>query len=221
MTVVGALSGLKDAPIVRDDPHWGQVVAAGLSEALKLDRFIGNLVEISRLESGLESIKREPVSLRDILGSSFKTLHPLIVRQRFAIEDEAGFPLLNVNQPLMELVFLNLLENAIKYGPADGTIKIIAKRDPEGVTIDIDDDGSGIPPEEREAVFAKFYRSGHGDRKAAGTGLGLYICRSIVTVHGGTIAAVDPADGVGACVRITLPNSGILPVMIEREPEEA
>jgi len=220
VTVVGVLSGLKDAPIVRHDPRWKQVVASGLAEALKLDRFIGNLVEISRLESGLESLRREPVSLRDLLASSFKTLHPLIVAQHFAIDDESDFPLLNVNPALMELVFLNVLENAIKYGPEDGTINIIARSDPAGLTIDVDDDGPGIPPPEREAVFRKFYRSDQGDRKTAGTGLGLYICRSIITVHGGTIDVIDPHDGKGACIRIKLPDAAVVRVSIEGEAEE-
>lgn len=221
VTVIGAFSSLKDMPQIQANFDTREIVAGGLEEAQKLNRFINNLVEISRLESGLEAIRKEPVVLRDILASSLKSLHPLISKQRFAIQMNSDFPLLKVNPALMELVFLNLLENAIKYGPAEGEVKVIASFDKDGATIDIDDDGEGIPESEREAIFVKFYRSKHGDRKIAGTGLGLYICRGIVEAHGGSITAIDPHDGKGACVRITLPPSALIPIDIEQETEEA
>lgn len=220
VTVIGALSSLKDMRQVQENFESREVVAGGLEEAQKLNRFINNLVEISRLESGLEEIRKEPVVLRDILASSLKSLHPLIGKQRFSIQTSQNFPILHVNSALMELVFLNLLENAVKYGPADGEVKIIASVDDNGATIDIDDDGEGIPEAEREAIFVKFYRAKHGDRKIAGTGLGLYICRGIVEAHGGSITAIDPHDGKGACVRIHLPSSALIPIDIEQEIEE-
>jgi len=220
VTVIGAFSSLKEMRLVQEHSDAREMVAGGLEEAQKLNRFINNLVEISRLESGLEDIRKEPVSLRDILASALKSLHPLIGKQRFAIQMEDGFPLLNVNSALMELVFLNLLENAIKYGPVDGEVKVIASFNEHEATVDIDDDGEGIPESEREAIFVKFYRSKHGDRKIAGTGLGLYICRGIIEAHGGGIAAIDPQDGKGACVRIFLPRSALISVDIEQEIEE-
>ncbi|MDX2073599.1 MAG: ATP-binding protein [Alphaproteobacteria bacterium] len=220
VTVIGAFSSLKEMKQVQDNFDSREMVAGGLEEAQKLNRFINNLVEISRLESGLEEIRKEPVVLRDILASSLKSLHPLIGKQRFSIQAPQDFPILKVNSALMELVFLNLLENAIKYGPADGEVKVIASFDANGATIDIDDDGEGIPESEREAIFVKFYRSRHGDRKIAGTGLGLYICRGIVEAHGGSISAIDPHDGKGACVRIHLPPSALIPIDIEQETEE-
>lgn len=219
VTVIGALSSLKDMEHIQNHFESREVVTGALEEAQKLNRFINNVMEISRLESGL-AIRKEPVLLRDILASALKSLHPLIGKQRFSIQAPHGFPLLNVNSALMELVFLNLLENAIKYGPAEGEVKIIASYDEQSATVDIDDDGEGIPPSEREAIFVKFYRSKHGDRKIAGTGLGLYICRGIVEAHGGSISAIDPHDGKGACVRITLPKDALIPIDIEEEAEE-
>lgn len=220
VTVIGALSSLKDMEHIQQHFESREVVTGALEEAQKLNRFINNLMEISRLESGLEDIRKEPVLLRDILASSLKSLHPLIGKHRFSIQTASCFPLLHVNSALMELVFLNLLENAVKYGPADGEIKIIASFDENGATIDIDDDGEGIPKSEREAIFVKFYRSKHGDRKIAGTGLGLYICRGIIEAHGGTITAIDPHDGKGACVRLALPKEALIPIDIEEESEE-
>ena len=220
VTVIGALSSLKDMKPVQEHFDAREMATGALEEARKLNRFITNLVEISRLESGLETIRKEPVVLRDILASALKSLYPIISHQRFAIQTDPYFPLLHVNSALMELVFLNLLENAIKYGPMDGEVKVIATLTEEGVTIDIDDDGAGIPASEREAIFVKFYRSRHGDRKVAGTGLGLYICRGIIEAHGGRIAAIDPQDGKGACVRIFLPTAVLIPIQIDEEAEE-
>lgn len=220
VTIIGAFSSLKEMKHVQEYFDSREIVAGGLEEAQKLNRFINNLVEISRLESGLEAIRKEPVLLHDLLASALKSLHPLIGQQQFFIHVKPDFPLLNVNSALMELVFLNLLENAIKYGPAEADVKIIASFDKHSATIDIDDDGEGIPQSEREAIFVKFYRSRHGDRKIAGTGLGLYICRSIVEAHDGKISAIDPHDGKGACVRITLPSTALIPINIEKEPEE-
>ncbi len=220
VTVIGALSSLQAMPPIREHRDSRELVTGGLEEARKLNRFITNLLEISRLEASPNSIRMEPVLLRDILASALKSLHPLIGRQRFTILAAPDFPLLYVNASLMELVFLNLLENAIKHGPSEGEVKIIASRTDVGAVIDIDDDGAGIPESEREAIFVKFYRAKHGDRKISGTGLGLYICRSIVEAHGGRIAAIDPHDGKGACVRITLPAAALIPVVIEAEPED-
>jgi two-component system sensor histidine kinase KdpD len=119
----------------------------------------------------------------------------------------------------MELVIMNLIENAIKYGPNDGDIKIIATCQTNAIIIDIDDDGEGIPEPEREAVFLKFYRSKYGDSKIAGTGLGLYICKAIIEAHKGTINAISSHDGKGACMRITLPIEAAIPVSMDHEIE--
>ncbi len=221
VTVIGALSSLQSMPTITQDANCRDLVTGGLEEAKKLNRFIGNLVEICRLEAGFEEIRKEPTLLRDILAGALKTLFPLIGQQRFTVSVEPDFPLLRVNPALLELVFQNLLENAIKYGPRTGEIKVIARWDGEFAMIDIDDDGEGIPETDRDAVFAKFYRGRQGDGRIAGTGLGLYICREIIKVHGGTIAAIDPHDGQGACVRIVLPASVVVPITVEKEIEEA
>lgn len=220
VTVIGALSALKDRPPKDDDDSLREVVVGALEEAEKLRRFLTNLIELSRLEAGLEAIQTEPVSLRDIIASALRTLRPLIGRQKFSIVADPDFPLLNVNSALMELVMLNLLDNALKYGPPEGEVKVIARWSGREITIDVDDDGEGLPPSEREAIFVKFYRAKHGDRKVAGTGLGLYICRGILKAHGGTIAAIDPNDGQGACIRITLPTTAALHVDLLEDPEE-
>lgn len=219
VTVIGVFSFLKDAPEIIDNFAYSEMVAGGLKEAQKLDRFISNLMHISRLEFGIESIPKEPALLRDIIASAMKSLRSNMGAHNFSISISPNFPLLKVNPALMELVLMNLIENAIKYGPAGGDIKIIVMYDGVAASIDIDDDGDGIPENERESVFQKFYRSKQGDGKIAGTGLGLYICRGIVEAHGGTITAINPHDGKGACMRITLPSHALIPIDIEQEIE--
>ncbi|ESQ76081.1 ATP-binding protein [Asticcacaulis sp. AC402] len=213
--IIGALETLQS----RVDADARDLVSDGLTEAQRLNRFVVNLVEVSRLEAGVRP-KCEPVHIRDAVSGVLRTLRPLIGMQTFRIIIEPGFPLLNVNPSLFDLVLLNLIENAIKYGPLEGDITIEARVTPDGVLIDIDDDGDGIPTPLREQVFTKFYRAAEGDRKIAGTGLGLYICREIMNVYAGTVAAIDPPDGTGACMRLSLPSDITLPVLVPQEEAE-
>jgi two-component system, OmpR family, sensor histidine kinase KdpD len=219
VTVIGVLSSLQSMPAIANDFNSRELTAGGLEEARKLNRYINNLVEISRLEAGMENLHREPVVLRDILAGALKSLHPLIRGQRLAMNVVEGFPLLRVNPALMELVFLNLLENALKYGPDTGEIRITAHSDGTSATIYVDNEGAGIPPSEREAIFVKFYRAKQGDNKIAGTGLGLYICRAIVQAHGGSIAALTPDSGEGTRIAVVLPACAMLAIADPRREE--
>jgi two-component system sensor histidine kinase KdpD len=213
--IVGALEALEG----RVDSEARDIVADGLAEALRLNRYVVNLVEISRLEAGVRP-RSEPLHIRDAVSGVLRTLRPLIGRQKFRITVEAGFPLLNLNASLFDLVLLNLIENALKYGPPEGEITIDARVTSDGVEIDVDDEGAGIPPPLREPVFTKFYRAVDGDRKIAGTGLGLYICREIVASYGGRIEAIDPPDGTGACMRVWLPEAATLRLATLEEETE-
>ncbi|WP_140984664.1 ATP-binding protein [Asticcacaulis tiandongensis] len=213
--IIGALEALQG----RGDDTAAELVGDGLAEAQRLNRFVINLIEMSRLESGFRP-KSEPVHIRDALSGVLRSLRPLIGRQGFRIEIETGFPLLNVNPSLFDLVLLNLIENALKYGPPGGTITIGARQVEHGVIIDIDDDGDGIAPAQRDLVFTKFYRAVDGDRKIAGTGLGLYICREIMDIYGGTVQAIDPPDGTGACMRLSLPTDATLTLILPEEETE-
>lgn len=221
VTVIGALSALKEMRSYDNIVHCRQLVSGALEEAEKLNRFIGNLLEISRLETGMTDMETEIVSLRDLLASPLKSLRHLITHQNIIITIENGFPLLKVNQTLMELVFLNLLENAIKYSGEEGTVSVTSSYNEQRAIIDIEDDGPGIPEDERKDVFLKFYRSKGGDRKVGGTGLGLYICKGIIEALGGTIVALGSIHQKGGCLRITLPASALMPVHLEEESEAA
>jgi two-component system sensor histidine kinase KdpD len=111
---------------------------------------------------------------------------------------------------LMEQVLVNLLDNAAKYAPAGSTISLAARRDGEGVVIQVSDEGSGIPAEDLERVFDKFYRVHNEDRQRAGTGLGLAICRGFVEAMGGRIVAARRADRSGTIFTIHLPGETVV-----------
>ncbi|HKJ63545.1 MAG TPA: ATP-binding protein, partial [Hyphomicrobiales bacterium] len=115
------------------------------------------------------------------------------------------FPLVKVDSVLMEQVLANILDNAIKYTEKGGRIGFSAEHADSIITIRITDDGAGIPPESRNAVFDIFYRARAQDSQIAGTGLGLSICRGIVEAHGGQIVAKDGPGGKGTTIEITLP----------------
>jgi two-component system sensor histidine kinase KdpD len=218
VTIIGALSELKrSAPT--DDGASNQLAATGLEEAIKLNRFITNLLELSRLEAGITALRQEPVLLRDLLASALRSLQPVIGTARIRIDVPADFPLLNVNPGLMELVFLNLIENAVKYGPAGGEVRVAAREEPGGVIVEVDDGGPGIAVAERERVFDKFYRSGMADRRIAGTGIGLYICREIVRAHGGSVIALGKDGAPGARLRVWLPTAAVVPLTTEPEKD--
>ncbi len=207
VTIIGSLSSL--AEIEPKSTHKTQhaIAMVGLEEAQKLNRFLGNLLEISRLESGLFSIQRQTILLHDAIASALKTLQPLWKNQPLSIDIADDVPLLEVNGALFELVLLNVIENSIKYGPETGEIHIIARCEQNNVIITISDQGPGISTNEQDAVFMKFYRTHQGDHKIAGTGLGLYICRTIMDAHGGIIRAVSPVQNHMGFIEIIIPQT--------------
>jgi two-component system, OmpR family, sensor histidine kinase KdpD len=164
-------------------------------EAERLNRFVGNLLDMTRLESGALALKRDWVDVGELAGSAIaraaKQLENLHVRPQI----EPGLPLLQLDFVLMEQVLFNVLDNAAKHSPPFSTVTIEARREGDSVVLTISDEGRGIPPADLERVFDKFYRVRAGDKQIAGTGLGLSICRGIVEAHGGTIVAHSPVQG--------------------------
>jgi two-component system sensor histidine kinase KdpD len=154
-----------------------------------------------RLDSGSLHIKREWIPLEEMVGSALARLQSKLAHREVKTRLAADLPLLAVDQVLFEQVFINLLENAVKYAPT-GPIELSAAVDAGLVVIDVADRGPGLPTGAEQRIFEKFFRSsGTG---AAGVGLGLSICRGIVEAHGGTIRAQNRPGG-GALFRITMP----------------
>ncbi|MCR6630559.1 MAG: sensor histidine kinase KdpD [Magnetospirillum sp.] len=174
-------------------------------EAERLNRFVQNLLDMTKLGSGALKPRVDWVDLRDVATAAVKRTERLARRHSIRVEIAPEMPLLCLDAVLMEQVFFNLLDNACKYAPAGTPIKVWAMRTAEHIAIEVADQGPGIPPEDREKVFDMFYRVQAADSQTAGTGLGLAICRGIIEAHGGTIKAEPGLHGAGTCIIIHLP----------------
>ncbi len=177
-------------------------------EAERLSRLVANLLEMTRLESGALEVKREWHPLEEIVGAALTRLDRQLQDRRVATDIPENLPLVPVDDVLLEQVFLNILENSIRYSPAGSRIGISARAGDQGVSIDFTDSGPGFEAGHEARVWEKFYR-GPGVA-VRGAGLGLAICRAIVLAHGGTIGAKNRSEG-GAVIHIWLPLVGTPP----------
>jgi two-component system, OmpR family, sensor histidine kinase KdpD len=174
-------------------------------EAERLNRFIGNLLDMTRLESGPLQLRTTPVDLSDSIGSALRRARKVLVAHRTQVLLEPDLPMLDLDEVLFEQVLFNLLDNAGKYAPGGSLITIRAWRDEDRVCLQVLDEGPGIPVGDLERVFEKFYRVGGADRRRVGTGLGLAICRGFIEAMHGSITATNRADRSGAAFTIRLP----------------
>jgi two-component system sensor histidine kinase KdpD len=202
--ITGAAGTLLEKPHEIAESTRRELIQAVLDEAERLNRLIRNLLDMTRLESGAVTLKREPLPLEELVGAALNRLEGRLKSHEVKVELPADLPLVPCDPILIEQALLNLLENAVKYG-AD-PIEISAASYPGEVMIEIADRGAGIPPGEEERVFDKFHRAGR-ENTPGGVGLGLAICRAIATAHGGRIRA-DNREGGGAAFRLFLPIGG-------------
>jgi len=174
-------------------------------EAERLNRFIGNLLDMTRLESGPLKPQSGPTDLSDIIGAALQRAGKILQDHEIEIDLEAGLPMLDLDMVLMEQVLFNLFDNAAKYAPPHSRIAVAARRENGSVVVQVRDEGEGIPEGDLERIFDKFYRVHRSDRQRAGTGLGLAICRGFVEAMGGSITAGNRIDRRGAVFTIRLP----------------
>jgi two-component system sensor histidine kinase KdpD len=161
---------------------------------------------MTKLESGALELKRDWVDIGELLGAAVERVRRHAGPRRIRIEIAPHLPMARVDFVLFEQVVFNLLDNAIKYSPAESIVRLHAARAGGEIVIEVVDEGPGIPPEDLERVFDKFHRVRQADRQSVGTGLGLSICRGIAEAHGGRIDARSPvSDGRGTAMIIRLP----------------
>ncbi len=193
--------------------HGGELDAAARmtllrtiqEEGERLNRFIGNLLDMTRLESGSLKPKADMADVSDLVGAALQRAKKILNDHKVETRIEAGLPMLSLDAVLMEQVLFNLLDNAAKYAPAGSEITVSARREGNKVAISIADEGEGIPPADCEQIFDKFYRVHRGDRQRVGTGLGLAICRGFVEAMSGTITAANRTDRSGAIFTLKFP----------------
>ncbi len=205
VTVIGAVSSLAEADGVLDAADRRELTLTALDEARRLDRYVQNLLDMTRLGHGVLAPKRAAVDLREILGVVRSDLKRVLASHRLIIETPRDLPALLVDPVLIGQAIANVVENAAKYAPAGTVIRITAQADGDNAEIAVIDEGPGIPERERERVFDLFHRVSEGDSRPAGTGLGLSIVKGLVEAHDGTVAAAAGPDGRGTAIVIRLP----------------
>jgi len=204
-SVLGAASTLRGLAARLSDSEKTDLLSTIIDESERLNRFIANLLDMTKLESGavVPNTARHDVS--EIVGSALRRAGKILAHHGVSLDLASDLPMLELDAVLFEQVLFNLLDNAAKYAPADTTISIRGARDHNQISLQVMDEGNGIPAAELESVFDKFYRAQKGDHVRPGTGLGLAISRGFVEAMHGTISAANRADGSGAVLTIRLP----------------
>jgi two-component system sensor histidine kinase KdpD len=203
--VLGAAGTLRDLGQRLTDGEKADLLATIIDESERLNRFIANLLDMTKLESGAIAPNVGLHDLGEIVGSALRRASRILSRHQVDLELAPDLPMLELDAVLFEQVLFNLLDNAAKYAPPETTIHIQSWRSGDSVCLRVLDEGSGIPAIDLEHIFDKFYRAQKADQVRAGTGLGLAISRGFVEAMHGTIVAANRTDRSGAAFTISLP----------------
>jgi two-component system, OmpR family, sensor histidine kinase KdpD len=208
--LTATVSNLLESDVAWDERSVRDELQAIVVDISRLGNSIGSLLELSRLEARSWEPHKEWYEVSDIVSAALAALAPP-QRERVYLSLPDDLPLVLVDFVQLTRVFQNLLENAALYADDGSLIELGGERDGEGVLLWVEDHGPGVPPEEREAVFEKFYRGVRvGIKAPSGTGLGLAIAREIVLAHGGRVR-LEPVQPHGARFTVWLPLPEAVP----------
>jgi two-component system, OmpR family, sensor histidine kinase KdpD len=203
VSITGALSSLSEDPVELDEETRNSLIDTARGEAERLNQLVGNLLDMTRIDSGAMTIRRESYEVQDVIGSALDRLGARLGGRPVNLDVSPDLPLAPMDFVLMVQVLINLLDNAVKYSSEGSPIDVQARATGDSVELSVADRGVGIPPEDLTHVFDKFYRV-QRPGNVGGTGLGLSICKGIVEAHGGQIRAENRPGG-GTVIRLTLP----------------
>ena len=203
VSITGALSSLDEDNGILDETTRRALIENARGEADRLNRLVGNLLNMTRIESGAIKLRLESEDIQDVIGTALEQLGARVANHKIQINVPAGFPLVPMDFTLVAQVLVNVLDNAVKYSPADSIIEASADLLDERIRIKIADRGAGIPSEDLTRIFDKFYRVQRPEN-VSGTGLGLSISKGIIEAHGGNIYANARERG-GTIITIELP----------------
>ena len=203
--VLGAAGTLRDLADKLTAAQKLDLLGTVIDESERLNRFIANLLDMTRLESGAVVPNLALHDVGEIVGATLRRAAKILAGHEVELDLAPDLPMLSLDAVLFEQVLFNLIDNAAKYAPAGTTVRIDAARDGDSVRLRIVDEGDGVPPDELESIFDKFYRTRKADHVRAGTGLGLAIARGFVEAMHGTVAAANRSDRRGAVFSIVLP----------------
>jgi two-component system sensor histidine kinase KdpD len=215
--VTGATTTLLDEHGPRDPAVRRELLETVHEEAMRLNRLVRNLLDMTRLEAGALKVQKELQPIEEVVGAALDRMDDRLRGREVHTEIPRDLPLVPFDSALIEQVLINLLENATKYTPPGSPIEVAARVRREWVEVEVADRGPGVAPKDAERVFEKFYRAREGE--GGGAGLGLTICRGIVVAHGGRIW-VESREGGGASFRFTLPLQSGAPSQPSPLPEE-
>jgi two-component system sensor histidine kinase KdpD len=174
-------------------------------EAERLDRYIQNLLDMTRLGHGGLKLARDWVAPVDIVASALQRLRPVLAPLKVETQVPEALPLLYVHAALIEQALVNVLENAARFSPTGGRLRVAVEAGDDELRLAVSDEGPGIPVAERERIFDMFYTAARGDRGGQGTGLGLAICQGMVGAHGGRVSVGEGLEGRGTTLTLHLP----------------
>jgi two-component system sensor histidine kinase KdpD len=199
-----------DAESRLDEAERQEMLEVIDEECDRLNRFIGGLIELARIEAGEMHLRRRWGAVDEIISTALARAEPLTHGRKVTLDIEAELPVVRVDEQAVSEVVYTLIDNAVKYSPPEMPIEIAAKRSGEGyVEMFVEDRGTGIPPHLRQRVFDKFFRATRdGDvstNQPSGTGMGLAIAKGIIEAHNGRIWIESGAGGIGTRVLFTLP----------------
>jgi len=172
------------------------------TETERLERFVGGVLDMTRLEAGVLEIKREPVDLADVVASAVRRAQRSLGSRDIRIALDPGLPLLQLDFVLIEQAVFNLLDNTAKYSPEQSLILVRGPRYDAAAVLQIVDEETGIPTDDLEWIFEKFHRVTNGNLAQRGTRLGLAVCRGFVEALGGMITASNRTDRSGVILTI-------------------
>jgi two-component system, OmpR family, sensor histidine kinase KdpD len=213
--ITGAGTALRDEEGDLAAPERRELLDTLCEEAERLERLVGNLLDMTRLEAGALEVKREWVPIEELVGSALARVEGRIDDRPVTTAIPSDLPLAPVDPVLLEHALVNLLENALKYTPAGTSIEIAARRAGNGIEIELADRGPGLP-DPVEPLFEKFVR--RAPAGTGGVGLGLPIARGIARAHGGDVTAANRPGG-GARFVVSLPLGAGAPAAIAPELE--
>ena len=204
-SVLGAATSLLANLGLYDRARTEELLTTIREEAERLDRFVGNLLDMSRLEAGALGVKSQLTDVGEVVDAAVQRLTRRLSGHQVARDIPSDLPFAKADPLLLEQAVVNLLDNAVKFTPPGSTIAIRAPNGGGRITLTVVDEGRGIPLAELPHIFDKFYRARKGDYGAAGTGLGLAVARGFVEAFGGTLTAANRTDREGAIFTLIMP----------------
>lgn len=204
-SIIGSLSVYRSIQELLTKEQQQTLITTALEEAQRLDSFITNILDMTRIESGQVELKQEWLVPQEILNTVTKLLKERLRHHHVIIHGNASDIEIKADSIMITQVLQNLLDNAVKYTNPGTDIKVFWQASDKGFILQISDSGAGIPEDQLEKIFDKYTRIRKQDNKVAGTGLGLAICKAVINAHGGNIFATNNPEG-GSIFTITLPH---------------